>query len=68
MNLQKLRIGLIILSVFLIIVILTVLFDYSDFSWGSNQSNYIALLANIALIGSNWVSYAHVLKTEGKKI
>jgi len=65
---QKLRIGLIIFSVLLIIVILTVLFDYSDFGWGNNESNYIALLANIALIGSNWVSYVHVLKTEGKKI
>ena len=68
MNLQKLRIGLVIISVILIIVILTMLFDYTDFSWRSNQSNYIALLANIALIGSNCVSYNHVVKTEKKEI
>ena len=53
MTIQTIRTILTIFGAIISFVVIPYYFDYSDFSWDANSSNYIGFVTGIALIISN---------------
>lgn len=62
MDLQKIRIFVIVLASLMAVLTITLLIDFENLSWTENKTSYIILIGNLAVIISVLSSYFYQRK------
>lgn len=57
MDLQYIRIAVVVITLGLVCAVLALYFDFQDFSWANNKSNYIVIVSGILVAISSLASY-----------